>query len=246
MLSALRLYDLDPRLKLLMLAVLSTLALAVHDPLRLLALLLLTWAMLLLGGSDIKWLWKRARYLLALIAMIFLLQCLFRRDGAALLTLGQVTLLTSGGLLTAVEVALRLLIIISSALLALSGALRDYLLALSWFRLPDEVVYMVLAALRFLPLLREEARDVYAAMQMRGCDLAAASWLERGRLYLSLLLPVTAGALHRAERMAMAMEARGFRSQEQRSHWRRLAICRRDWWYGAAFVVIVVAMMILL
>jgi len=244
MLSALALATIDPRVKLLLLMAVSTLSLVAPNPLTLAALLLLVLASLLLGAVPPRRLWRQARTLLSMIALIFLLQCLFRRGGEAVLQLWGRTLVTEEGLYTAAQVALRLLIIVSSALLALTGELRDYLLALSWCRLPDEVVYMVLAALRFIPLLREEGRDVYAAMQMRGCDLEGSSWPGRARLYVTMLLPITAGALHRAERMALAMEARGFRSCPRRSHWRSLRFSARDGLYAAVYGLLLALVMI--
>ena len=81
-------------------------------------------------------------------------------------------------------------------------------------------------------------------MQMRGCDLAGASWLGRARLYVTMLLPITAGALHRAERMALAMEARGFRSQPRRSHWRSLHFTLRDGLYAAVYLLLLTLVMI--
>lgn len=237
----LKLATLDARIKLLLLAALSSAALFAGSSRTLALLLLLTWLALLAGGVGLGRLWRQARGMLGMIALIFVLQCLFRRDGAALVRIGSVVLLTSAGLHAGALVALRLLAIVSAALLVLTGALRDYLLALSWLRLPDEIVYMLLAALRFVPLLRAEAQAVSFAMQMRGCDIRSAAWPEKLRLYLAMLLPVTAGALHRAGRMSVSMEARAFRSQPRRSHWRSLRFTCRDGVYAAVFLLLLAA-----
>ena len=58
---------------------------------------------------------------------------------------------------------------------------------------------------------------------------SAASMLTAMVVLLTILLPVTAGALRRAEQMSVAMEARGFRSRPQRTYMRRLRMRRTDW-----------------
>lgn len=198
----------------------------------------LTLAALLLGGVLPGRIWQQTRLILSLIALLFLVQCLFNRGGQPLLAVGSFTLVTEQGLRAALLVVLRLLIVVSSALLVLTGESRDYLLALRWLGLPWEICYMVLAALRFIPLLREEAQATFAAMQMRGCDFRGAPLLEKGRHYIALLLPVTAGALARAEALAIAMEARAFRAQPGRTSWRRLQIRKADLLYTLIFILL--------
>lgn len=238
-----KLSALDARIKLLLMALISTLALTVKSLSALAMLLALTIASLLIGGVEAGRVWRQTRMVLSLIVFIFLMQCMFNRSGAPLLTTGTFTLVTFGGVQAGLLVALRLLIVVASALLVLTGEARDYLLALHWLGLPWEICYMVLAALRFIPLLREEARTSYAAQQMRGCDLKSAPLLHKARLYVSLLIPVTAGALNRVDAMSIAMEARAFRSQPGRTSWRQLRIRSGDWLYGAIFILLLVGIL---
>ena len=87
---------------------------------------------------------------------------------------------------------------------------------------------MVMTAVHFLPILREEALDVYHAVQMRGTEVAKAGVRERLAVYARIALPVVAGALRRAEQVSLAMEARAFRSQPRRTSMRRLTLKARD------------------
>jgi energy-coupling factor transport system permease protein len=235
-----KLAAIDARVKLLLLALLSTLALTMKQPAALAALLVLTMVALLFGGVAPVKIWRQTRMILSLIGLLFLLQCLFDRGGEPLPIIGGLTIVTGGGLQAGLVVGLRLLIVVASALLALTGETRDYLLALRWLHLPWEVCYMVQAALRFIPLLRQEAQDTAAAQQMRGCDLKNASWRQRARLYITMLVPITVGALQRAEAMSISMEARAFRSRPGRTSWRRLQMKRDDWLYGLGFVFVLV------
>lgn len=236
--------SLDARVKLLMLIAVSTTALIIQRPLTLAAVLLLTLILLLSGGVNYTKVWKQTRAMISMIGGIFLIQCVFCRQGLPLIAIGDFPLVTAGGLQIAIIVALRLLIIISSALIVLTGEMRDYLLALRWCRLPYEIVYMTLAALRFIPLLRDEAVSIYSAMQMRGYNIKSATWNKRIKLYLAMLLPITASALHRAGQMSIAMETRAFRCMPKRSQWRSLQFARRDFIFTAIFFVLLIAIII--
>ena len=132
-------------------------------------------------------------------------------------------------------VSLRLLIIILSALIVLSGRLRDYLLALTQCKIPYEIAFMVLIAFRFLPILREEALDVLNGAQMRGLKIRKTGLKNKAGAYISIMLPVVAGAVRRAEQTSVAMEARGFRAYEQRTNMRKLKLNAGDIIYTALF-----------
>lgn len=233
-----KLETLDARVKLLMLLALSTASVFIRRPFTLLALLLFTAAILLCGGVHPARTLRRIRTALRLIASLFVLQCLFNRSGAPLLSLRGFPLITRGGMEAAFVVSLRLLILLLSALMILTGSRRDYLLALRQFALPYELSFMVMAGLRFLPLLREEAQDVLSAVQMRGISLKHSSLRSRLGVYLRVTVPVVAGAIRRSEQMSIAMEARAFRAMPARTSMRRLSMGRQDWLCFAIFTVL--------
>ncbi|MBR2783662.1 MAG: energy-coupling factor transporter transmembrane protein EcfT [Firmicutes bacterium] len=228
----------DPRVKLALLIALSTASLLTTEPLLLAAWLLLTAALLLLGGVGIGELLRKARAGMAFIFSIFVLQCLFNRGGEPLLQLGGLTLVTDGGVRTGLYVGLRLLIILFSALILMTGTRQDYLLALNQLGLPYEISFMILAGLRFLPFLREAAQDVLYAVQMRGGRIHGAGLRQRLRLYMSIVLPVVALAIRRSEKLSTAMEARAFCSQSKRTFRRRLIMKKGDWLYLTGFCAV--------
>lgn len=166
--------------------------------------------------------------MLKLIAVLFVVQCVFVRSGDPLLTFGGVALITSGGVTTALGVALRLLIIVLVALILLTGEARDYLLALVQCRVPYEIAFMTMTAVHLLPILHSEATDVYYAVQMRGTEIKKASLLEKLRIYARISLPIVAGTVRRAEQISVAMEARAFRALPRRTFMRRLTLTPRD------------------
>ena len=239
-----KLQVLDPRIKLLLLIGLSTTALVLRLPAALISLLILTLLILLAGGVGPGVIWVKLRGLIGLIVMLFLLQCLFNRSGDPVLTLRGLALVTDSGFETAVLVSLRLLIVILSALVVVAGDTRDYLLAMTQCKVPYEIAFMVVAALRFLPMLREEAQDVLCAAQMRGLRIKKAGLKRKAGAYISIILPVLAGAIRRADQLSIAMEARGFRAFPGRTSMRRLRMRPADWIYLAVFCAALAAVIL--
>lgn len=220
-----------------MLLSISTTALLMKHPLAVTTLLGLVMLILLAGGINLSDAWFKIRGILGLIAALFLIQCLFNRGGDPVLVLGSVSLVTQNGLEIALLVSLRLAIIVLSALIVLTGAARDYLLALTQCKIPYEIAFMTLAAMRFIPMLREEAQDVLCAVQMRGLQFKNAGLRQQAKIYISIVLPVVAGAIRRAEQLSMAMEARAFRVYPQRTSMRKLSFVAGDWIYLAGYCV---------
>lgn len=137
-------------------------------------------------------------------------------------------MITSGGIELACILSLRLFILAFSALLLLTGGVRDYLLALVQMKIPYEIAFMTMASVHFIPILREEALNVFYAIQLRGCELQKASWRKKLHTYLEICLPILVGALKRTRAMALAMEARAFRAYPKRTYLRRLVLKKND------------------
>ncbi len=95
--------------------------------------------------------------------------------------------------------------------------------------LPARFAYPALAAYRFLPLLQTEFETIRLAHRLRGVGRSRGplGWLrEQSRLSIPLL----ANAIRRAERVALAMDARGFSSSRPRSCYRRIDFAPCDGW----------------
>ena len=120
----------------------------------------------------------------------------------------------------------------------LTGEARDYLIAMTQCHLPYELAFMVMVALRFIPILREEAQDVLCAVQMRGVRLNKAPLRQKITTYTSIMIPIVSGSIHKAEQTSIAMEARAFRAFTDRTSMRRLQMSKADWIYLAAFTAL--------
>jgi energy-coupling factor transport system permease protein len=94
-------------------------------------------------------------------------------------------------------------------------------------RAPARFAYGALAAVRMLPLLAAEWQTIGLARRARGIDAgrnpAAAVRLFGGRVFALLV-----GAIRRATRLAVAMDARGFDTDRPRTFARRSRFGRAD------------------
>jgi energy-coupling factor transport system permease protein len=140
------------------------------------------------------------------------------------------------GLLLGVATALRILSIFSLTLLfAFTTDSQDLVRALvQQWRLPYRLGYGALAAYRFVPRFSRELSVIRDAHQVRGVGDGGRlkGRYERLRRYS---VPLLAGAVRHAERVALAMDARAFGAHPTRTYRRRLRFCPKDYLFVACF-----------
>ncbi|MDR3304958.1 MAG: energy-coupling factor transporter transmembrane protein EcfT [Clostridiales Family XIII bacterium] len=205
-----RLSRLDPRTKFVFAVSVSGLCFFTEDILLLAALLLAVVVLLAIGGVNAGAALRRCRPLVIIIASLFVIQSLFSAGRGM------------DGVLLAAALSLRLLLITASAQALLEGEIRDYMLALVQMKVPYEIAFMVTTGLHFLPVLRDEAMNVYWCVQLRGRAFRKVSLPAKIRAYMSICLPILVNTLRRAEEMSVAMELRGLRAKPGRTYMRRV------------------------
>jgi energy-coupling factor transport system permease protein len=104
------------------------------------------------------------------------------------------------------------------------------------WRVPPRFAYGTLAALRVAPLLGADWAAIEAAHRLRGLDSGGP--LARLARRPGRLLILLVSAVRRAERMALAMDARGFDSGQPRSHYRLVRVGLRDLLLVAAAIAV--------
>ncbi|OPX84396.1 MAG: Energy-coupling factor transporter transmembrane protein EcfT [Pelotomaculum sp. PtaB.Bin104] len=184
-------------------------------------------ARLFFGGLRSFW---------VLLAITFLVQVLFT-PGEVLAGLGWLKVsregLVAGGI---IFIRLSLLILVASLLtlttspISLTAGLESLLTPLKRFGLPaHELAMMMTIALRFIPTLLAEAEIVIKAQQSRGARLNSGGIVKRAKSLLPLFVPLFAGALRRAEELAIAMEARCYRGGANRTRMNSLVFGLPDY-----------------
>jgi energy-coupling factor transport system permease protein len=85
-----------------------------------------------------------------------------------------------------------------------------------------ELALMMSISLRFIPTLMEETDKILKAQMARGVDFASGPVKDRLKAVVPLLVPLFISAFKRAEELATAMEARGYKGGEGRTKLRQL------------------------
>ncbi|MEJ5365966.1 MAG: energy-coupling factor transporter transmembrane component T [Desulfosoma sp.] len=85
---------------------------------------------------------------------------------------------------------------------------EELAVALRSMKVPYPVIFMLLTALRYVPLLGRTLRNIYDAQTARGIDVRLR--LTNVPRLTALLMPLLVQAFMLAENLAMAMESRGF------------------------------------
>ena len=102
---------------------------------------------------------------------------------------------------------------------------------LARIKLPvQDLVMMVQVTLRFLPLLAQTAERIAKAQASRGADWDSqgGNLLKRVRQVLPVIVPLFMSSLHRAEAMALAMDARAYGSAPERTSFVQFKFQPRD------------------
>ena len=100
----------------------------------------------------------------------------------------------------------------------ITHGLEELLSPLSKIGVPTEEIAMILGvAMQFIPVLGEEAETIRMAQTARGARFESKKLTERAASFLPLVIPVFLAAFRRADELACAMEARGYRGPGRRS-----------------------------
>jgi energy-coupling factor transport system permease protein len=117
----------------------------------------------------------------------------------------------------------------------ITHGVESLLSPLKFFRFPvHDLVVILQVSLRFIPLLLQVAERIAKAQASRGAawQKGKGGLFSRVKLIVPLILPLFLTSLRRAESMALAMDARGYGTQSQRSSliryrfgWKDLIAC---------------------
>jgi energy-coupling factor transport system permease protein len=241
------LHRLDPRVKMGATLALMTIPFAVHGLWGYVALSTFIVIAVLLSGVPLGALLRTLRTMFWIALMMFFLY-LFTTPGEPLVSLGSFAITHQGVLAAGVQIyRLCLLVIIASLLtlttspIQLAHGLEAMLSPLERARLPVRELAMVLTiALRFVPTLQEEIDKIARAQRARGADFRAGGPLRRARTLVPVFVPIFVSAFRRADELATAMDARGFRSVPHRTRMRTLRLKFQDLLVTLAVLILVV------
>lgn len=245
-------HGLDPRTKLLGLTALM-LSLMGLPAAGYAAATVMLWAFVRLSRIPLLVYVRALKPVWILLAVSWLYNSLFGQGQTVLVSWSWVTVTAEGmmsGTLTVWRIALMVLLATMLTLttkpLVLSLGLQRLLAPLSRIHVPvEQVALMIVIAIRFIPVIIEELDRVMLAQKARGFDIAAFRKHERLFAYLPVILPLILTILQRAERLSLAIDARGYGGGQGRSTYRQLKWTRRDLAAGAGIACCVLILLVI-
>ena len=101
-------------------------------------------------------------------------------------------------------------------------------LALEQSHIPYEICFAFTTAVRFVPVLAEEAQTIMDAQKARGLELEGGNFLKRIRNYIPILIPLIVNAIRRSLELAETMESRAWGANRNRTNLYVLKMGRND------------------
>jgi energy-coupling factor transport system permease protein len=215
------LHNLDPRVKFFMTMVIFTTAILFMNLVPLLVILLVQVPIVLVGKIEREWAktLKGGLFLAVIIFATNLLSFYFFRGRH----------LTSEMVEFALSLTLRFITLMTSfSIFFLSTSPDKLSLALDRAGIPYEFNFAFITAIRFVPVLAEEAQSIMDAQRSRGLELDRGSFFARIRKYIPILLPLIINSIRRSLELAEAMESRAFGASSHRTNLYELEMGRRD------------------
>ncbi len=177
------------------------------------------------------------RPVLYIILFTLAVYALSTKGGVVLLRMGRFTV-ESRGISEGLFMVFRLILLIwmtllltfTTAPLLLTAGIEFFLRPFNRLRLPAaEIALIITIAFRFIPTLMEESRRIIRAQAARGASFDSGGVRQKIRNLTSLIIPLFVGAFRRADELALAMEARGYRVGAGRTSLRKNAAGPADW-----------------
>jgi energy-coupling factor transport system permease protein len=236
-------HRLDPRVKIIAVLLLATLPLLFSDPLYLMG-----WVLFFL------FLWWQGRinvrpilplfYGGLVMVFVYIMYGTFLAYPPEVMALAEHTVqigpftATDIGFYNGLILGFRLLILLMPVVLVIATT-EPSMLAKGFMKmgLPVTISFIILATLRFLPLVFEVAARVMEAQRVRG--LKYKTFKDRINNFKYLLVPLFINTLRQSRTLGLSVESKGFGARKWRDYYRDFQMQASDWIVLAALMVFV-------
>jgi energy-coupling factor transport system permease protein len=204
-------HKLDPRIKFVYVIAIFIAAILFSQIIPLIVLFLLQLPFVLLARVQKQWLrsLRGAAFLAAFIFIVNVGTKFFMSNYQ----------LTAFDVESAAAMTMRFVVLVESFSVFFLTTSPDHLgLALEQSRVPYEFAFAFTTAVRFVPVLAEEAQTIMDAQKARGLELEKGNLLKRIRNYIPVLIPLIVGAIRRSLELAEAMESRAWGATKKRTN----------------------------
>lgn len=121
------------------------------------------------------------------------------------------------------------LLTLTTTPVSLADGVESLLLPLKIIRFPvHELALIMSIALRFIPILTDEAGRIMNAQKARGTDFETGGMIKRVKAIVPVLVPLLISAFRRADELGDAMDARCYSGSKVRTKYKKLTFGWRD------------------
>nr|WP_263323864.1 energy-coupling factor transporter transmembrane protein EcfT [Neobacillus sp. Marseille-Q6967] len=242
-------HRMDPRSKLLIIFLFVCIIFLANNWITYALIGIYTFFMIGLSRIPFRFLYAGLKPVLWLVIFTLLLQLFFTKEGTVIFEWGPVKIYDEG-VRMGIFISMRFffLILITSLLtltttpIEITDGLETLLNPLKKIRFPvHEMALMMSISLRFIPTLMQETDKIMKAQIARGVEFASGPIKDRIKAVIPLLIPLFVSSFKRAEELAVAMEARGYRGGEGRTKYRQL-----DWKMADSIQLLLLAFLTIL
>jgi energy-coupling factor transport system permease protein len=217
------LYRLDPRTKVIAVLAVFVLSVLFTNPLFLGPIFVTVIVAMIVGRVP----YRRVLLLLRSLAVLLLWPIIYEH-GPILGSLGPFRI-TQGGVLYGIGMSFRILdMVIVPIALFLTTPQPDFVAALRRLGLPYKATFALATALRFLPTIVGVAESIVEAQRARGLEPNSGGPIRRLKSYARILGPLVISTIRIAQQLGLAVEARAFSIDRQRTYLRALSFQPAD------------------
>ncbi|NMB38966.1 MAG: energy-coupling factor transporter transmembrane protein EcfT [Firmicutes bacterium] len=240
-------HRLDPRTKILITVLFISLLFLVNSFFGYGLAAAIIFTAVLLSKIPVKFILRGIRPLLVIIILTLSLH-FFMTEGRVIFKIGFLKV-TYEGLTRGLMMGLRLILLVlgtsiltlTTSPILLTDGIESLMTPLKKLGFPaHELAMMMTIALRFIPTLLEETDKIMKAQMARGADFESGNIFQRAKSLVPILIPLFVNAFRRADDLAIAMEARGYRGGEGRTKFRVLKFT----YYDFLVLIIITALVI--
>lgn len=246
-------HKLDPRMKLLFVTSFIVMVFISNNFISLAFCFGVTALVIAISKIPLKTVLKGLKPIILIVVITSILQIAYNDGGITLIDVWKIKI-TSGGVLTAVFMALRIsLLIVMSTMLtyttsptSLTNGLDRIFAPFKKIGLDFHTITMIMTiALRFIPTLIEEVDKIMSAQKSRGANFEQGSIIKRAKALIPLFIPLLFNSIRRAYELANAMTCRCYNGGQGKTTMNALKFSKRDY-LGLLAVILVIISIILL
>ncbi len=206
-----------------------------------------------LSKIPLKVILRSFRGVMVLLLFTLITNIFFNRTGDVLFEKSFIKI-TTGGIFYSFQMVFRLCILIvasfmltfTTKILDFADGLESLLAPLKKIKFPaHEITMIITIALRFVPIILEELDKIKKAQMSRGVDFETGSILKKLKNFIPILIPLFISAFKRADDLAMAMEARCYRGDINRTRLKVLKTSKNDY-IAIGFLLVYLGIIVLL